>query len=963
MKNVFFFFASLLTFPFFSAAPAYAQEPGIPFKQKIEVYRDREGDVMIFALNLDQPFLDEEFEKSNYLRLRPLDDNVWLVYPNETRFEQKHANFYGRLRGEGKAKLRLSWEIVAENPDGTRHVQVRHADLEIEIPKAETGPIELYRGWARKQNDHFLELLKHYPQETFLQFCLLQSKERYGIVASAPHTLPDKILPLEQNLFKVFTGSLAVQQALQSQSYTNPKSPGGKNIHISQVEAPKLESLPYEELLDQLGLKGKKPAPKDIARLIPDDQYLLQFDSITAAWEMLDLVKDWGDGLLRLFAPQARHNRLQEKLEDQLCIRRDPLTRLFADQAIAEVAATGSDPFIFEGTDLTLIFRVKAPNAFDAASAAWMELVRKKYPSVSEREFNYRGHKISARYTEDRTVSSFVLRHGDFAIFSNSHVAIRKIVDCLAGQRPTLWDALDYRYLTALLPPQNDPGSGYFFVPEAFIKRMVGPAMKISEKRRLECFNNLVMINNASLFHRLELGKGASSLAELEKGRFIDMKNLFCPDGGTYAFDVAQDTATCSLHNRIKYLTPNAELNVLQVSNGEAQEYARYRENYRRFWQGFFDPIAVRLATAGSSVRLETCVVPLANGSVYHDLQEWLHDTPKSIDTANSAKSTIATLGLTLGRDGIGQYLKGVPGIPEVLEADPTLTDLSWIGNGMTMNLCDGDLILEVDPGQLDARALGPWLSLPGQSLAAAGLLCTSLPAWVAIEVTDRGRAEKFLEQLSSRIFLRSGYLQSIQTTFDAYRLPDYKEHAIYVMSYQVYALKVRLYVALVGDQLIAATRPFTLHEVIDALSAAAGGQNPVAHMTLRLNFRGLQQAKNDLELYWSEKARLACHSNIMSLYVLLRLYGVPLEELPRVSEAKYGVVYYCPDGGQYEYDAAREQVVCTVHGNRQASRLHSQDDRQTSFKKFFNPLNELNASLRFEEDGLFTVFEIHRKE
>ena len=50
------------------------------------------------------------------------------------------------------------------------------------------------------------------------------------------------------------------------------------------------------------------------------------------------------------------------------------------------------------------------------------------------------------------------------------------------------------------LPPSDDAKSGYFFGSEAFIRRMLSPAAKISEKRRLECFNNLVMLNNASLW-------------------------------------------------------------------------------------------------------------------------------------------------------------------------------------------------------------------------------------------------------------------------------------------------------------------------------------------------------------------------------------------------------------------------------------------------------------------------------
>src|SRR5437764_752549 len=101
----------------------------LPFEHKVEVYRDADGQTIVFALRLEQPFLAEEFEKSNYLRLQSLDHNSYLIYPAETRFHQKHAEFFGRLRAKGSAKLRLSYETVTENLDGSRKVDVRQGDV------------------------------------------------------------------------------------------------------------------------------------------------------------------------------------------------------------------------------------------------------------------------------------------------------------------------------------------------------------------------------------------------------------------------------------------------------------------------------------------------------------------------------------------------------------------------------------------------------------------------------------------------------------------------------------------------------------------------------------------------------------------------------------------------------------------------------------------------------------------
>jgi len=90
--------------------------------------------------------------------------------------------------------------------------------------------------------------------------------------------------------------------------------------------------------------------------------------------------------------------------------------------------------------------------------------------------------------------------HGDYVIYSNSHRAIRQVIDAATGKVRQLAEAPDYRYATILLPPSAAANTGYFFASEAFLRRMIGPQAKISERRRLLCFNNLVMLNNASLF-------------------------------------------------------------------------------------------------------------------------------------------------------------------------------------------------------------------------------------------------------------------------------------------------------------------------------------------------------------------------------------------------------------------------------------------------------------------------------
>ena len=940
------------------ASYSVAAEEPLPFSHKVEVYRNDKQGVMAFALRLEQPFLAEEFEASSYLRVEATDDKAYLIYPKEGRFQQKHAEFYGRLRGEGKMKLRLSYETVRENLDGSRHVDINRGEIEVTIPTSDTGSADLYSAWANEQNDYFFNLLSYYPGETFFQYCLLQSHDHYGVAPPDLSRIRPPSTDLETDLYQVFTGSLAIQESLQQQSLrAGAGHDGDLNIHISQLSPPRLQSPKYVSLLEEKAKQGVQPNSQEIAKLVPEDRYFLHFRSLAAAGDLADLTADWGDNLLRLFTVHARDNHLQQKLEDQLCLKREPLTKLFADEVISEFAITGSDPFVVEGSDVTLVFRLSQPEAFRQAAADWLADSRQRHPDLTEREFNYRGHKIAVRYTDDRRVSSFAVEHGDYAIYSNSHRAVRLIIDAAVGKTPSLFEAPDYRYLTTLLPPSDDRNCGYLFASEAFIKRNVGPEAKISEKRRLQCFNNLVMLNHASMLYRLENSRSPATLSDLAAGRYVDLDKVACPHGGAYAFDVEHDTCTCSLHNRLKYLTPNAELAVQQVSTAEKQEYERYKERYRAFWQRLFDPLAVRI-TVGPQVTLELCALPLANSSLYKDLKQHLDEQPQKIETARIAPSAILSSTAVLGRKQIGELLRELPGLPEALAVDPTLTDMSWLGDRVSFHLCDDDTVIEVDPTRL--RSLMGVGTLE-QGLAAAAVWSIEMPTYVSIDVEDAEKARRLLEQLSTRIFLRNGSLFGVPTSLDAYRLPDYGDHAVYVISYQVHALKVRLHLALVGDQLIAATTPETLRQAIDAAAKPADRPPVESHILLRLDRRAINRLTDDLELYWEEKSRLACHRNTISIYNLVKLYGVDADQTDKLADAKYGVTYFCPDGGDYQFDGERDQVVCSVHGNRQHARQQVELARRSSFRRFFQSIDDITASLRFHDDALTAVVEISR--
>src|SRR5262249_29262276 len=154
------------------------------------------------------------------------------------------------------------------------------------------------------------------------------------------------------------------------------------------------------------------------------------------------------------------------------------------------------------------------------------------------------------------------------------------------------------------------------------------------------------------------------------------------------------------------------------------------------------------------------------------------------------AKSAVASLVVVRGRKAVADMLRDLPGVGEALQADPTLTELNWLGDSVSVHYCDGEKVLELDVTRLrEVDLLGTKVPILQQALLGAALTATEVPTYFSVDVEDRDKAARLLELLTQRIPLQRGKLLTVSTAMDAYRLPDYKKHAVYVLSFRLHAL------------------------------------------------------------------------------------------------------------------------------------------------------------------------------
>jgi hypothetical protein len=564
------------------------------------------------------------------------------------------------------------------------------------LPAQEQPPAGAGRAWSL---DGALAQLKHYPRDPYLQYVALQLARRESRAPEVSQTI-DRLLGNETwqqrnerlgrvDLFSLFTGALAVQESLQldamrgegpgarrgrgpgqmrpqppppakdGRQHEPPAQPRKGPVRVADLSGPSVKSHPWEQML-----AGRTPEISPLARCVPEDFYLAEFRPLNKLMEAMEVSDLWATHLFDQATQEARTRHLGDRLKAQLAVETNRLLRPFYDLVVEEVAVTGSDLFVGEGSDVTLLFRIKQPDVFKARMETFLTRAAKARPDAQRTEGKCQGVPYVHLTTPDRAVHVFAAYPTpDLHVRSNSRAALERVLEAIRGKRADgsvvrrLGDTAELAYIRTLMPRGAPEEDGFVYLSDPFIRWLVGPALKLTERRRMLCYNHLRMIGHAALLYRTEHGRPPQSLEALAQAGcapgVFSHDDLTCPDGGTYRLSEDGTSGVCSHHGPAHALTPCLEIPLSQVSTEEADDYRAFVEDYNRYWRTYFDPIALRLQVRPERYRLETIVLPLIDNSIYTGLARVLGGTPEPLDALPVPKRNIFNLALRLNKEEV----------------------------------------------------------------------------------------------------------------------------------------------------------------------------------------------------------------------------------------------------------------------------------------------------------------------
>lgn len=804
--------------------------------------------------------------------------------------------------------------------------------------------------WTLDQLKKWCDFNPNDPAVQYIQLRLLTESDPDSLLETRSNPRPQFFRQSGgANLFRIFSGATAVQESLQLDAMlpeqgeqrvlmldglqmTTPKH--NKPVPISQLDAPMIESHPWRSML-----KGKSPDVSRLSQLVPQDFYLVESRSASKLMQLLSTSTSWQEYFSVNSFQDGTDKQTIEVVKKQLALGEEQM-RLLESSDVEEIAITGSDLYLGDGSDITVMV---------LASPELIAQINSTSPACA----------IAAN------------PRPDLHIRSNSQTALDLILKSIENPNDALGASDEFRYVRSLMPWCQDEEDVFVYFSDAFVRRLVGPNLRIAQRRRLVCYSHLRMIAHEVMLYCSEHDRAPVSIDELTIGTTPAnlFKNIGCPSGGTYSLATADGAsmpvAECTCHGRDSFMTPCLETPVDIATEVEANQYDAFVTNYNQYWRQYFDPIAIRAKLDDDKHTLETMVLPLIDNSLYTGLAGILGGN-ESICTAPVLQDAYLTAGLQLNREKFAALFTDVAPLQfymgENFKENLRLEEFlhQGIGDSVTFSVCDNSPAFSLDMvSLLGIYSVSSGLMVNPSVLVYAWLLeSLHSPIFAYAQVQDSAVVDAFFERVVAHTVQKSGGQNGL-FSHDICRIKA--ERKIYSSVIKIGPIRMHCFWARKDDKIFIANQMNLLERLLDAKSVELDDVRRAEHAKVMLDSTQINKLLLDISQTALENRRLSCRRNLGILTMAARAFSNIGASLDGFTENPIlGARRLCPDGGTYSFDdeAVEDGVCCSVHGTL-SEPVQIMDTAPQEVLP--NGMKRATASLRFLEDGLWAKLEFDR--
>lgn len=801
------------------------------------------------------------------------------------------------------------------------------------IGKADEGEQDIMRQWAEARGWRLVGALRN-SSSPVLPLWLSRFDELYDV------RLPDPAADMTRDrrtrgrdgeqldMFDVLGGRAALRETLQLQSIDAVMAMATEKdatIPISQVQKLTVKSHPFEEML-----RGSKGGALDMANNVPSDRLFVYFAQPSAIVPFIEC----GEGFVSDFGSAITHSGLNYNLKnrylERLGISEEWLKLVLRSGAVKEVAITLPDLFLVDGTDFTVISKL-------ANSQAVLPLLKMAGLSNLGKDVS----TLKAKGGE-----AFWALDNDLLVFSTNRKELDGVM-ALSSRKGegSLGQSAEFRYMLTQLPVKTE-SRAYVYFSDPFIRRLVGPEVKIAQFRRLQARAAMEAITAGVLLYRADGHTDVPTPDRLRETKYVASQLGF--GGHTIGQDLV---VTSQKYGALASMRTLLQTPVANVTQKESELYGRYVSNYSRFWRQFFDPVAMRLDDKpDGGLALTTFILPLIESSIYDGLKGFMatREGGKKLKVPDLTPKPVAMLSLNLGDAGWQTVNSSfIREMSQMLGLKADVFD--QMGPGVHLAVCDSDPVITIGSSDLLGLVDGPGFGrgMRGGEMLFIPMILSLLsrPCHLAIELKDPSVVAASFKTLPGSPNQDASFRRGPGIYY--YRLEG-SDKWVCVVDFFGFA-KARLRMEVRDGFLILSNLPWLPEPKIEARSAELNGA------LLRLSPGASKQQLAGLFTSAMEGERRTAMEGLGFLYPLVAAGFVDPEKALSQHALLFGYQPEHPGTGKWVME--KGILKSTAFGSPGAQ---VQPQYKEGAKDFgvLKAIDSLSVNMQFEDTGLRTVVE-----
>ncbi len=583
--------------------------------------------------------------------------------------------------------------------------------------------------FARSRIEVWRPLL-HQSDAPILRNWLARHEALYGFEPDDKLLEPRREERPQASYFDVMGGRAAIRESMQLELIGTPESGKAdtRGVEIERLKSVQVESHPFERMLEDSDQPVQRVALADV---VPQDRFFAWFRDIDALRDVLE----GGAGQFARFESTLAVKSLDYNLADRyqrlLQVSDDTLDQVRMLGAISEIAVVAPDLFFIDGTDLTIVAKLRS----SSVTRAVLDLLGLATPAD--------GEVMTRRKADGETI--FWTIRGDLLLLGSNEGELRNMLGLDSRRdKGSLGNSSEFLYMQQQLTI-GDQTRAYLYFSDPFIRRLVSPAVKVAQLRRMEARAEMEILAAGAMLYLLDGHRHVPGKQQLiDRGyvpRYLEKRDYTISD---------ELIVSSEEFGTIADLTPLQPDAVTHVSESESSAYAGFVDNYTNYWRQFFDPIAIRLDEVGENAfEMQSFILPLLDSRVYGEVRDALVTNSTASELAIPSVTPAPSMMLSLNvnddlRVGLSQGLADM--LVEYTSVDPEIFDS--IGSGIHLAVQDSTPIVALGGGDVWGAVSKEMLNLEGfDSFVPFMASVATQPSTIMIELTDPGKVQQFLSE------------------------------------------------------------------------------------------------------------------------------------------------------------------------------------------------------------------------